>query len=319
MHPGADMSLTTSTPGLLPHILVVNASCLGTRPETTEGPWWDVRGPRGSPVPIAICAPSHSCTRTRVSAQPNHPPFHTLPAPTPAQASVPDKRNEAATPSQATRRPRSPFIPRLEFGQQGGPPPLGLDDGARRQVWGVVTGVVLVLEQPDILQREAQEVSEQSQPTPQSRAQGTESHAPCPVLASAPGHGPRSGGPVWPEGVPRADRQLTCTRWGTAWVPHSPPPRHPELCGYALFPKETAESPCPHTAGKATARASANRALREQGMCARRRRQRRPGRLKASLGFPGLVGVSHTEARIKVRRINCRQNPPSSGKCPYCP
>lgn len=56
--------------------------------------------------------------------------------------------------SCSSRGLSSPFIPRLEFGQQGGPPPLGLEDGARRQVGGVVTGVVLVLEQPDVLQQE---------------------------------------------------------------------------------------------------------------------------------------------------------------------
>lgn len=49
------------------------------------------------------------------------------------------------------RSPSSPLVPGLELGQQGGPPPLGLDDGAGRQVRGVVPGVVLVLEQPDVL------------------------------------------------------------------------------------------------------------------------------------------------------------------------
>lgn len=47
----------------------------------------------------------------------------------------------------------SPFVPGLELGQQRGPAPLGLDDRARRQVRGVVPGVMLVLQQPHVLGR----------------------------------------------------------------------------------------------------------------------------------------------------------------------
>ena len=55
--------------------------------------------------------------------------------------------------SNGCASPYSPFIPGLKFRQQGGPPSLGLDDGARRQVRGVVTGVVRIFEQPNILQQ----------------------------------------------------------------------------------------------------------------------------------------------------------------------
>lgn len=60
---------------------------------------------------------------------------------------------------EGTRRQQlsSPFIPGLELGQQGGSPPLRLDDGARRQVGGIVAGVVLVLQEPDVLQEGTEE------------------------------------------------------------------------------------------------------------------------------------------------------------------
>lgn len=77
----------------------------------------------------------------------------TAPAPAPPWASTSPPEKWVCG-SSRHGSPSSPFVPGLELGQQRWPPPLGLDDGARRQVGGVVTGVVLVLEQPHVLQRE---------------------------------------------------------------------------------------------------------------------------------------------------------------------
>lgn len=70
----------------------------------------------------------------------------------------------------------SPFTSGLKLGQQGGPPPLRLDDGARRQVRGVVPGVVLVLQQADVLQ-------------PEDRVSG------CPLHSRRRGEGSPAQGP----------------------------------------------------------------------------------------------------------------------------
>lgn len=86
------------------------------------------------------------------------------PAPPWASTSPPEKWVRRL--QQARAPPSSPLVPGLELRQQGRPPPLGLDDGAGRQVRGVVTGVVLVLEQPHVLQ---QEDRGSERPAPHSR------------------------------------------------------------------------------------------------------------------------------------------------------
>lgn len=131
---------------------------------------------------------------------------------------------------------------------------------------GVVTGVRLVLEQPDVLQRQTQEEHERRQPTSQSQAQGAKSRTPCPGLAPEQDHGPR------PHVAPRsrvtrrhaqdrspADLQHLVGVWPRSLTLAT------QLDGYTLFLEETAEPTGQQRAGKAAARLSTNRALGEWG------------------------------------------------------
>ena len=97
-----------------------------THPEATAGSQREVQGPRGSllptPIPVpATAAPGqgHSLTPLRL---------------TPTLRALREHRPPLPCLSSGRANLSSPFIPGLKFGQQGGPPPLGLDDGARRQV-----------------------------------------------------------------------------------------------------------------------------------------------------------------------------------------
>lgn len=47
-----------------------------------------------------------------------------------------------------------PFIAWLELGEQGWPPPLRLHDRPRREVGSKIPGMMLVLQQRDVLQKQ---------------------------------------------------------------------------------------------------------------------------------------------------------------------
>lgn len=84
-----------------------------------------------------------------VSAQTQHPTAQVPPNPPVPTRALPK------TPADAGREP-VPFIARLELGEQGRPPPLRLHDRARREVGSEIPGMMLVLQQRHVLQKQTQ-------------------------------------------------------------------------------------------------------------------------------------------------------------------
>lgn len=119
------------------------------------------------------CPPPTTCPKPRGKHTARHPSSQHQPSPASPCSCMPPPppRRETAPWPRA-----SPFTSGLKLGQQGGPPPLRLDDGARRQVRGVVPGVVLVLQQADVLQ-------------PEDRVSG------CPLHSRRRGEGSPAQGP----------------------------------------------------------------------------------------------------------------------------
>lgn len=169
MHPGVDRPLPTSDPASPSTSCWSLPPAWAAQPETTEDPPREVCRPRGSSLPTTHHPPP--APSLGANTQPDTPRLNTSPArQAPAPACPPPRRETAPWPRA------SPFTSGLKLGQQGGPPPLRLDDGARRQVRGVVPGVVLVLQQADVLQ-------------PEDRVSG------CPLHSRRRGEGSPAQGP----------------------------------------------------------------------------------------------------------------------------
>lgn len=123
--PSCGQSLPTSNPAS-PTFWWSPPPAWATQPEATAGSQREVQGPRGSSLPIPSPVP--------VTAAPGQRHSLTPLCLTPTLRALHEHRPPLPRLSNGHTNPSSPFIPGLKFGQQGGPPPLGLDDGARRQV-----------------------------------------------------------------------------------------------------------------------------------------------------------------------------------------
>lgn len=178
---------------------------------------------------------------------------------------------------------------------------------------------MLALQQPDVLQREAEEASEPRRPAPRSRAQAAAPRPPHPALAPA-------RGPAWLQTpgvaggrVPGARGRLRCSLRPAAAVPRSAPHWHPRRP--AITPSfQTRPPSLPGSGQLERAQPGVQRGATGIGRLPATARHR-PVRLrpaskpKRHLGSPVLSQprASRAQAPTKVRRIDFRQDPPSSG------